>query len=168
MAASGFDKNGFIHAVNTKEAMDYYKTLFGMEEVYHHMDTKLQINGKLFFEIREVTQEQFDTYINAVMNAPILATAAFYETKEDVMNVHKQLSAEALGLDKPVTLPWCPLSFSATDKYGVSWYISTWEHLPCSDCKKSDCEGDWNSRCRLPKWTVELYEKHGTDWWQFV
>jgi len=71
-------------------------------------------------------------------------------------------------IDAPASLLWSPYSFGVTDKYGVGWWISAPMHLPCSDCKKLDCEGDWDSRCRLPKWTAELYEKHGADWWQHV
>ena len=169
MIKSGFDLHGFIPAKNRTEVMDYYKTIFGMEEVYHHMDMKLKIDGKLFFEVREVSEGQYQAYMKAISsNSPILASAVEYETKADVIKIHQLLSTEALHIDEPATLPWSPCSFYVIDKCGVSWYISTPMHLPCSDCTKPTCEGDWDSKCRLPKWTAELYEKHGADWWRTI
>ena len=36
MITNGFDQSGTIPVKNKQQAMDYYKEIFGMEEVYHH------------------------------------------------------------------------------------------------------------------------------------
>jgi len=169
MIKGGFSQRGCIFTTNRTETADYYKAIFGMEEVYHHMEMRLKVNGKLFFEIKEVSQEQYEAYIKAITpNNPILNSDVQYHTKEDVLKVHEILSAEALHIEEPRTFPWCSSSFYVMDKYGVSWFISTPMHMPCSDCEKPTCEGDWDSRCRLPKWTAKLYEEHGADWWKHI
>jgi len=169
MILNGFDQSGTLPVTNSRLAMDYYKTIFDMEEVYHHMDMKLKINGKFFFEIREVSQEQHEAYMKAISKRePILGTMVQYDTEDALRKAHNLLSAEALHAEEIAPLPWCPCSATVIDKYGIQWWLSTPMHMPCSDCKKPDCEGDWDSRCRLPKWTVELYKRHGADWYKHI
>ena len=149
--------------------MDYYKNIFGMEEVYHHMAMKLEVNGKLFFEIAEVPEEQCDAYMKAVsFKNPILSSWAEYETEEEVRKIAELLSADTPLTAEITTLPWAACTTHVIDKYGVGWYVSTPQHMPCSDCDKSTCEGDWDGKCRLSKWTVELYKKHGANWHKHI
>ena len=137
MLKYGFDQSGTLFVQNRKEAMDFYKKVFGMEEVYHHMEMKLQILGKFFFTIKEVPEEQHQAYMKAISSGDsILHSHAQYETVEEVKRVHELLSAEALKAEELRPLPWCPCTAYITDKYGVSWYVNVPEHLPCSDCKK--------------------------------
>ena len=169
MLINGFDQSGTLFVKNRKEATEFYKTIFGMEEVYHHMEYKLQILDKFFFNIKEVSEEQHQAYMNAISSGDsILHSHAQYDTEDEVKKVYELLSAEALMAEELRSLPWCPLTAGLTDRYGISWYINMPEHMPCSDCKKPTCEGDWDSRCRLPKWTEELYKEHDADWYKYV
>jgi len=169
MITNGFDQSGIIPVRNRDEAMNYYKEIFGMEIIYHHMEMKLKINGKHFFAITEVSKEQHEAYIKAISpKSPILCSWAEYETEDELRKAYGLLTAEAIFAEDLTPLPWSPCSAMVMDKYGVSWYLSTPQHLPCSDCTKSDCEGDWDSKCRLPKWTVELYKQHGAEWHKYI
>ena len=169
MLKNGFDQVGTIFVKNNREAMNYYKEIFGMEEIYHHMAIKLKINGKFFFEIAEVSEEIYEAYMKTVsLKKSILGSWVEYETEDEVKKIYELLSTEALFVEDIKTLPWSPCSAYVTDKYGVCWYLTTPQHMPCSDCKKSTCEGDWDGKCRLNKWSVELYKKYGTDWYKYV
>ena len=169
MIKNGFDQGGILPVKNREEAITYYKNIFGMEEIYHHMEMKLQIIGKFFFGISEVSEEQHEAYIKAISpKNPILCSWAEFETEVELRKAYGLLSAEALFAEDLKPLPWSPCSAMVIDRYGVSWYLSLPQHRPCSDCTKSDCVGDWDSKCRLPKWTAELYKKHGTDWHKHI
>jgi len=169
MISHGFDQFCALPVTNRREAIDFYIDIFGGEEIYHHMDMKYAIDGKHFFEIHEVSEEQHMSYMNAISNNnAILRSAVQYQTADGAIEAYGKLATDALYSEEVKILPWSPCSALVIDKYGIQWYISAVEHMPCSDCAKSTCEGDWESRCRLPKWTTELYKKHGTEWWQFI
>ena len=169
MITNGFDQSGTIPVKDKQQAMGYYKEVFGMEEVYHHMAVKLQINGKLFFEIEEVSEEQHEAYMKAISpKSPILGSWAEYETEAEARKTYERLSTEALFTEELRPLPWSPCSAMVIDKYGVRWFVSAVGHMPCSDCTKSTCEGNFSGKCRLSKWTVELYKKHGVDWYKHI
>jgi len=169
MAKKGFDQSGTILVKNRKEAVRFYKEIFGMEEIYFHMSKVLTVNGKHFFEIEEVPEEQHDAYMKAISSKnPILGTWVQYETEEEARKIYKQLTAEAIFAEELRPLPWCPCTAMLIDKYGVRWYISVPQHMPCSDCTKATCEGDFNNKCRLSKWTVELYKEHGAEWHKHI
>jgi len=178
MPAKGFEQNGTIYVKNhpqaQTEAMAYYQRIFDMEIVEHHMDLKLKINGHLFFEIYEVSDERYDAYMKTITTdaetykKTVLSSSAYYETEAELRAAYDLLAAEAIWTGSFITLPWSPCSVTLVDKYGVSWGLSTLEHMPCSDCTKMTCEGDWNGKCRLNKWTVELYREHGADWFKHI
>ena len=169
MITHGFDQFCSLPVTNRTEAISFYKSIFGGEEIYHHMDMVYAINGKHFFGIHEVTKEQHKAYLQAISSRnPILRSAVSCSTAEQTREIYIKLTADAIYTEKLKPLPWSPCSAGVIDKYGVQWYVAADGHMPCSDCTKPTCEGDWDSRCRLPKWTVELYKKHGADWWQFV
>ena len=171
MIVGGFEQSGTIFVKNREECeevMQYYMRIFGMEKVHYHMEERLKINGKIFFGIREVDDELYTAYRTIANQTHVFNSSACYDTKDEVDEILKKFSDEgsipwATGIH-----PWCPYYAYVNDKYSVGWYISVRGHLPCSDCKKSDCEGDWDTKCRLPKWTEELYKQHGTDWYKHV
>ena len=180
MPARGFEQNGIIYVKDypgaQAEVLEYYQRIFGMEIVEHHFDFKLKIDGKLFFEIYEVSDERYDAYMKTITTEAdiyrktVLCSSATFETEAEMRTAYDLLAAEAIwkGDGGFSILPWSPCSVSIVDKYGVYWYLSTPEHMPCSDCIKSDCEGDWEGKCRLSKWTVELYQAHGRDWFKYI
>ena len=178
MLVKGFGQNGTIyvkdHPEAQAEALAYYQRIFGMEIVEHHFDLKLKINGQLFFEIYEVSDERYNAYMKTITTdadtykKTVLSSSAQYEIETELRRVYDLLAAEAIWIGDFTTLPWSPCSVSLIDKYGVSWYLSMPEHMPCSDCTKLDCEGNWEGKCRLSKWTVELYREHGTDWFKYI
>jgi len=169
MLIHGFDQGGNLLVRDRDEAVRFYQAVFGMEYVYHHMEMKLQINGKFFFNLKEVSQEQYDAYLKAISTThPILNSWVEYSTEKEARKTYEALAAEAIFAEELRPLPWTPCSAMVTDKFGVSWYVSVSGHRPCSDCKKPDCEGDFTSRCRLPKWTEELYRQHGDKWHKYT
>ena len=123
MIKNGFDQSGTLFVRNKDEAINFYKQVFGMEEVYHHMQMKLKILGKFFFEIKEVSQEQHDAYMKAISpQSPILGSWVEYETEEEARKTYEVLSADGLFAEEMRPLPWCPCTAMVIDRYGADWY----------------------------------------------
>jgi len=118
---------GAILVDNISEAKKFYKETFGLTDVSYHGMDMLELNGKLFFYMWEVSKKQAEEYRNFMFTQSdkliIYATIEF-ETAEEVRNVYTIVAKEG-KVKRPISVqPWSAGSADVMDKYGVNWYIS--------------------------------------------
>ena len=136
MAVLG-ERTGAILVENITEAKKFYKDTFGLTDVSYHGMDMLELNGKLFFYMWEVSVEEAEEYRKFMFSQGdrfiIYATIEF-EAAEKVRNVFDKVSKEG-NVKRPISVqPWSPGSADLIDKYGVHWYISAPMKSPPEGC----------------------------------
>ncbi|MCL2361349.1 MAG: VOC family protein [Defluviitaleaceae bacterium] len=127
---------GNILVKDISEAFDFYKKVFGMKEVPYHGYNILELNGKHFYSIFQVSADEHDRFIQTMFSTSyrVLNAGIELETAEDVRRVYKLLTEEGRSISPPGPLPWSPCAADAIDKYGVGWFISMSMISPPEGC----------------------------------
>jgi len=136
--------NGTVLVNNYNEAVKFYSDVFGMKETEHHGEPRMELNGKLFFHLREVKSDEAETFLRVSYyyndkfeyDDKMLSCGIEFETEDEVRTVYEKILSDG-GRERYhsiITLPWSPCSADVIDKYGVNWGITMPQEAPPANC----------------------------------
>jgi len=127
---------GTLLVKDLNEAFAFYKKALGMKEVFHHGYNILELSGKHFYSIFQVSAEEHDMFIKMMNTASyrVLNAGVELETEAEVRNAFELLSEGGKVIRAAGPLPWSPYAADIIDKYGVGWFISMPMLSPPAGC----------------------------------
>ena len=127
---------GTLLVKNIGEAFTFYKSVFGMKDVFHHGYNILELNGRHFYSIFEVSANEHDLFIEMMFKASyrILNAGIELETEDEVRRIFQLLSADGKVINPVGPRPWSACAADVIDRYGVGWFISTPMKAPPDGC----------------------------------
>lgn len=128
-----------IYVNNSREAVDLYRTAFGLELGYHVLNddgtyyhSDLLKNGQSFISVAEAK----NTYLSYEIDLPHINPVEIgytVENREEFDRIFSLLKEHGTILLDVCTLPWSPCAAVVQDQYGVRWFITSPQHRPADD-----------------------------------
>jgi len=127
---------GTLLVKNLDEAFAFYKRVFGMKQIPYHGYDILELNGKYFYSIFEVSAQEHDQFIKMMNMASyrVLSAGIEFETETEVRNTFEILTKDGRVVNPVEPRPWSPCAADVIDKYGVGWFITMPMHNPPAGC----------------------------------
>ena len=121
-----------IYVNNSADAVELYQKIFGLELGYHVKNpdgsfyhSELYKNGECFLSVVEAHKN--------VSDDSIIQLSYEFNSADEVKHAFALLSEGGKVEMELCELPWSPCAGALTDKFGVSWYLSSNSHLPPDD-----------------------------------
>ncbi|MBQ8554796.1 MAG: VOC family protein [Clostridia bacterium] len=126
-----------LYIRSTPEAAEFYQHAFGLTLGYAapnpdgtYMHAALCRDGQEIFCISESCNDKLADMLRQAdihVNRPIANLGLDFPTQAEVRHAFAMLSQEGTVTLPLQVLPWCSLAAEVVDKYGVYWYICTYE-----------------------------------------
>lgn len=128
-----------IYAKNSKEAVELYCNVFGLELGYHvlnedgnYFHSELLKDGELFLAVAEANDANLPNGMNLSYDNPVELGYTVKSTDE-FYSIYSILKEEGKVITDVCEFPWSPLATVVMDKYGVRWYITLPQHRPTEE-----------------------------------
>lgn len=128
-----------IYAKNSKEAVELYCNVFGLELGYHvlnedgnYFHSELLKDGELFLAVAEANDVNLPNGMNLSYDNPVELGYTVKSTDE-FYSIYSILKEEGKVITDVCEFPWSPLATVVMDKYGVRWYITLPQHRPTEE-----------------------------------
>lgn len=125
-----------IYVKHSKEAVELYCNVFGLELGYHvlnkdgnYFHSELLKDGVPFLAVAEANDVNLPNGINLSYDNPV-EMGYTVKSKEDFYRIFSILREEGKVIMDVCELPWSPLAAVVMDKYGARWYITLPQHRP--------------------------------------
>ncbi len=128
-----------IYAKNSKEAIELYCNVFGLEVGYHvlnkdgnYFHSELLKDGEPFIVVAEANDTNLPNGMNLSYDNPI-EMGYTVESKDEFYRIFSILEKEGKVITDVCELPWSPLATVIMDKFGARWYITLPQHYPTDE-----------------------------------
>lgn len=128
-----------IYAKNSKEAVDLYCKVFGLELGYHvlneegnYFHSELLKDGDPFLSVAEANESNFPNGMNLSYDNPV-EMGYTVMSEDEFYRIYSILKEVGKVIIDVCSFPWSPLATVVMDKFGVRWYITLPQHRPLDE-----------------------------------
>ncbi len=128
-----------VYAKNSKEAVELYCEVFGLELGYHVMNeggnyfhSELLKNGEPFLSVAEGSNTFLPNGISLSYDNPV-EMGYTVESRDEFSRVFQHLKKDGKIIMDVCELPWSPMAAVVMDRFGARWYITLPQHRPDED-----------------------------------
>lgn len=128
-----------IYAKNSKEAVELYCNVFGLELGYHvlnedgnYFHSELLKDGEPLLAVAEANDENLPNGMNLSYDNPV-EMGYTVKSKDEFYRIFSILKEEGKVITDVCEFPWSPLATVVMDKFGVRWYITLPQHRPTEE-----------------------------------
>ena len=128
-----------IYAKNSKEAVDFYCNVFGLELGYHvlnkdgnYFHSELLKDGAPFLAVAESNDANLPNGMNMSYDNPF-EMGYTVMSDDEFYRIYSILKEEGKVIIDVCSFPWSPLATVVMDKYGARWYITLPQYRPAGE-----------------------------------
>lgn len=128
-----------IYAKNSKEAVDLYCNVFGLELGYHvlneegnYFHSELMKNGAPFLAVAEANEANLPNGISLSYDNPV-EMGYTVMSEDEFYRIYSVLKEAGKVIIDVCSFPWSPLATVVMDKFGVRWYITLPQYRPADE-----------------------------------
>lgn len=128
-----------IYAKNSKEAVELYCDVFGLELGYHvlnedgnYFHSELLKEGEPFLAVAEANDSNLPNGMSLSYDNPV-ELGYTVKSEEEFYHIFSILKKEGKVITDVCQFPWSPLATVVMDKFGTRWYITLPQHRPMEE-----------------------------------
>ena len=125
-----------IYAKNSKEAVELYCNVFGLELGYHvlnkdgnYFHSELLKDGAPLIAVAEANEANLPNGMNLSYDNPV-ELGYTVMSEDEFYRIYSSLKEAGKVITDVCSFPWSPLATVIMDQFGVRWYITLPQHRP--------------------------------------